>query len=295
MPIERRRAGLLEGFTSIVVNTALFAVKFFVGLIYGSLAVVADAVHTLSDTFTSLVLVLGYRVASKPPDVEHPFGHGRAEDIAALVIGVVLGFVGFEIALAGYERLARGEALAYSDVLVYALVASALVKFLLGLWAYRLGVKYSSKPVIGDAYHHLADASGSTLVALALYVAGREVWWLDGVLALALSAVVVYVAVNIVYKSTSVLLGRGPGIGELEALIEVAERAHPLVRRVHHVHFHRYGDHVEVTLHVELPGNMSLEDAHRIATLIENEIRRRLGYEATVHVEPHTPTEEHVD
>lgn len=292
---ERKRYGLVEGLTSIIINAVLFGIKAVVGITVGSIAVIADATHTFSDTLTSLVLVFGYRVASKPPDSEHPFGHGRAEEIATLVIGVLLGVVGFEIAKAGYERAVSATLFAYDVIVVYVLVASAFVKLALGVWAFALGSRHGSRAIVGDAYHHIADALSSALVAAALYIGGNEHPWLDGALAVALSAVILFVAARLTYGSISALMGSGPSKEELEEITRVAEKAHPLVKRVHHVHLHRYGDHVEVTLHIELPGDISLADAHEIATSVENEVRKKLGYEATVHVEPGASSENHVD
>lgn len=281
---KRRRAGYLEGSVSIAVNTPLFALKYYFGVLFNSIAVVADSIHTLSDSATSLALILGFKVAGKPADREHPFGHGRAEDVTALVIGTLLGVAGFEFAASSYEKLASRIPLEYSDILVLVMAISTLVKLLLGLWALWLGKRFESEAITGDAWHHLSDAAASGLLALALYV-GRSHWWLDGVLGLAVSALIVYTSAVLVYRSSSSLLGKAPSKAEVRELIEVVKKACPEARRVHHVHFHRYGDHVEVTLHVELPGEMSLKDAHEVATRVENAIRKELGYEATVHVE----------
>jgi len=290
----RRRAAYIEGFTSIVVNALLFVVKYIFGVMYSSIAVLADSIHTLSDSATSVVLVLGYHLASKPADEEHPFGHGRLEIISALVIGVLLGVAAVEFMRDSVEKLLVGASLVYSDVLVAVLAVSTVVKAWLGVWAYRLGVKYGSEAIKADAWHHNSDALATGLLALAIFV-GREYWWIDGALGILVSLVILITAGRLVYESSTELLGRAPSKVELDRVTSVVREACPEVKDVHHIHFHRYGDHVEVTLHVTLRGDMPLREAHEIASRAEKAIKKKLGYEATVHVEPveHEEREEH--
>jgi len=282
---KRRRAGYQEGFISIVVNTLLFIIKYYVGVISNSIAVIADSIHTLSDTATSLILIISYRYASKPADEEHPFGHGRFELLGSLVIGVLLGVAGFEFGFSSIEKLLSKETLVYSDLLVLVLITSTLTKGLLTLWPGRLGVKTESELVKADAWHHLTDTFATGLLAITIFI-GRDYWWIDGVLGLLVSAIIIYTAWEISSRAGMELLGRGPTPSEIAELKQVIQSEFPMVSNIHHIHFHRYGDHVEVTLHVELPGGMSLKEAHDIASKIESTIREKFKYEPTVHVEP---------
>ena len=284
---DRKRAGLVEGAVSVIVNTVLFTSKWYLGVVYYSVAILADAVHTLSDSLTSIVLILSMVLAGKPPDIEHPFGHGRAEQVGQLIIGVLLGVVGVEFAQRSYNKLVSRETLIYSDILVYSLIVFTNIKLLLGIWAYRLGRKWSSNAIVADAWHHLSDALATLLLAVAIYF-GRHYWWLDGVLGFVVSGLIMYVGIEISWDATSELLGRAPSLTEIDDLRSLIESIFPEVKHVHHVHYHKYGDHVEITLHVRLPGEMSLKNAHDIASKIEELIRNKYGYEATVHVEPYT-------
>lgn len=288
----KKKAAYLEGLVSILVNTALFAAKYLIGVMFSSIAVLADAFHTLSDSLTSVVLIVGYKVADKPPDKEHPFGHGRAEFIGGLIIGVLLAVIAYNFIVASYEKLVTRVSLEYSDLLVLVLAISTLIKVGLTLWAYKLGCSHRSQPIIADAWHHASDSAATGLLALAIFL-GKSYWWLDGVLGLAVSALILLTASKVVYDASSELLGKAPSKVELSKLIEVVREAHPLVSRIHHVHFHKYGDHIEVTLHINLPSSMPLREAHEVATMIEDAIRKKLGYEATVHVEPGEHLEEH--
>jgi len=287
---ERKVAGFKEGLVSIFVNVVLFVIKFYLGLIHNSIAVVADAVHTLSDAGTSVVVVISFWIAYKPPDKGHPFGHGRAEQIGAVIVGTLLGVAGFEFLMSSYEKLSSREALTFSWFLVGVLLLSSLVKELLARWAFRLGGSYESRSIVGDAWHHRSDAIATTLLALGILV-GADYWWVDGVLGIIVSLIIVYTSIKIILETSRELLGSEPTRREEELLIDLAREVSPLIEDVHHIHIHKYGDHVEASLHIKLPNTMKLEEAHEIATKLENRIKDRLGWEATVHPEPQSREE----
>lgn len=282
---ERKVAGFTEGLVSVFINVALFALKYYFGLIHNSVAIVADAVHTLSDAGTSVVVIIGFWIAYRPPDEGHPFGHGRAEQIGAVVIGTLLGVAGFEFLMSSYEKLVSGEALTFSWILVGILLFSSVVKELLARWALRLGKSYESRSMIGDAWHHRSDAIATALLALGVLI-GANYWWVDGLLGMLVSLIIVYTSVKIVLETSRELLGSEPTKHEEELLNNLAREVSPLIENVHHVHIHKYGDHVEASLHIRLPKTIKLEDAHEIATKLENKIKDTLGWEATVHPEP---------
>lgn len=283
--LERRSAGFKEGLISILINLLLFLVKYYVGVVHNSIAVVADAVHTLSDAATSVVVVVGFWIAYRPPDKEHPFGHGRAEQIGAVIIGTLLGVAGFEFMMSSYEKLMSKESLVFSWILVGVLATSALAKELLARWALRLGRVYKSQSIVGDAWHHRSDAIAAGMLTVGV-IAGSSYWWLDGVLGLTVSALIIYTSAEIILTTSRELLGSSPKSNEVEVLKEIVVGTSPLAKDLHHVHIHRYGDHVEVSLHVRLPKDVSLEEAHKLTDVIEKTIKDKLGWDATVHVEP---------
>jgi cation diffusion facilitator family transporter len=285
LKIDREKAGYLEGLASIAINITLFIVKYYYGVLYNSISVIADAFHTLSDSMTSLVVVLGFWIAYREADEEHPFGHGRAEQIAAIVIAVLLAVVGYELADSSYDKLVRGEPLIFSINLVYVLILSTIVKEALARWAYKLGERFYSQSIKSDAWHHRSDAIATGLLTIAI-ILGNRYRELDGLMGIAISILIMVTAGKIVYEVGSDLLGKAPTKREVEAIKRIVFETHPQATDIHHIHIHRYGDHIEVTLHIKLPENTPLREAHQIATAIENNIRNRLGYEATIHIEP---------
>jgi cation diffusion facilitator family transporter len=289
---ERKRVGYLEGFVSIILNTALFLVKIIVGLMCNSIAVLADAIHTFSDSLTSIVVVVGYRVGSKPPDKEHPFGHGRAEALATLIIASMLFMVGVDFLVKSIEKLLSGESYVFSWLLVIAMAVSAVVKEGLALWAFQLGKKYGAQPIVADAWHHRSDAIASALLALA-FAFGSNIPWLDSALGIAVSIIIVVTSLKLMIEPFMELLGKAPTVAEVDKLKKIIYSVSPEVKDVHHIHLHRYGDHVEATLHIKVRDSMSVKDAHELATKIENRIMEELGWVATVHIEPESAGEDH--
>lgn len=289
---DKKMAGYLEGSISIAVNSALFALKYYYGVAFNSIAIVADSFHTLSDSLTSVVLILSFLIAYRPADAKHPFGYGRVESVATIVIGSILVAVGVEIAHESYEKLISRESLVFDWILISILASSALVKEMLALWAFRLGRKYGSVSIRADAWHHRSDALVTALLTVAILL-GSNLWWLDSALGFALSSLIVYVGVSIVHEKAIELLGRAPTSEELRRVKEVVHKISPLVQDVHQVRMHSYGEHVEITLHVRLPPKITVLEAHDIATKIENKIKEELEWNATVHVEPYVVEDRH--
>lgn len=187
--MTRRAWGYLEGSVSIVLNTALFAAKLWLGAACGSLAIVADAWHTLSDSLTSAVVILGFWVSGRPADDKHPFGHGRAELVAAIVIGTLLAVVAFFflhesiLKLRHPERYpaARFGTAAAALFLVSVVVKEAMARF--SIWA---GGKTASAALVADGWHHRSDAVASALI-LAGGLFGGRLGWIDGAMGAAVS------------------------------------------------------------------------------------------------------------
>jgi len=168
----RSRYGALEGWTSIVVNTLLFGVKISVGLLINSIALIADAVHTIADTATSIVVIVGFRVARKPSDREHPFGHGRMESIAALVVALLLFEASFELLRSSVRSTLEPSSATASIGVIVLIIGTIAIKELLARFAYALGDIIDSQALRADALHHRSDVVATALAVVALKLAG---------------------------------------------------------------------------------------------------------------------------
>ena len=282
---QRKKLVYQQGWISIFVNGLLFASKYWVGVITGSIALMADAWHSLSDSLTSVIVIFGAKISNKPPDKEHPFGHGRAELIASIIIGVILGFVGFEFAKESISKLMNREGVQYGFAALWVIIASILVNELLAQYAFWIGRKTGNPSLKADGWHHRSDALSSVIILVGIFFA-KYYWWIDGVLGFIVSIMLFYAAYEIIKDGTNPLLGETPEEELLDELKKIANETSGMDTHLHHVHMHRYGEHLELTMHIKLPKETTLKNAHQIADDIEIEIARKLSVEATIHMEP---------
>lgn len=282
---EKKRFGYYEGYLSISVNLILFLLKMFVGCRVNSVAMVADAWHTLSDCLTSMIVILGFWLASRPADRRHTFGHGRAESVASLIIGTLLVVVGVNFFYESGLRLIKGQGIGFSPLAVIVFIISAVVKEGLAQFAFWTARKTGAGSLRADAWHHRSDAVASLLIVIGV-VFSRNFWWLDGLLGVLVSVLILHASYEIIRSSASYLLGEAPPEEKVNRVQAEVRKEFPELEGVHHVHVHHYGDHHEVTAHLKVPGSMSVDDAHEIATKIELIFRKEFNGDATIHVEP---------
>ncbi len=283
--LEARRLGLLEGWLSTGLNTALFAVKYWIGTQIGSVAMVADAWHTLSDTVTSVVVIVGFWIAARPGDREHPFGHGRAELLASVVIGTLLAVVGVNFFRDSWLRLQQHRAVTYTILSMVVFGGSFLIKEALAQFSMWAGRKVGSRSLIADGWHHRSDAIASVLI-VAGAVFGSSLWWIDGVLGIGVALLILWAAFAIVWGAAQTFMGESASADLDRKIQQVIARETPEATTVHHIHVHRYGFHIEVTLHVRLPDHYPVDKAHALVSILERALRKDLGVEPTIHVEP---------
>ena len=282
---QHSKLGYREGLVSVILNLLLFVLKYYAGIASASLALIADALHTLSDSLTSLVVILGIKLSSKKPDKEHPFGHGRWEQISALIIAILLALVGVEFMKDAIAKLRGHEAADFGWLAYLATVASIVLKEGLARYAFYIARKTGNAAVKADGWHHRSDALSSLMVLAGLFLS-PYFWWIDSVLGMLISFMLFYAAYGIIREAVNKILGEEPSeevIGKVEQIVkaEMGNVAYP-----HHYHIHHYGDHIEFTFHIKVPGEETVEEAHRKATLIEMQIKTELKIDATIHIEP---------
>ena len=282
---QHSKLGYRDGLVSVILNLLLFVLKYYAGIASASLALIADAWHTLSDSLTSLVVILGIKLSSKKPDKEHPFGHGRWEQISALIIAILLALVGVEFMKDAIAKLRGHEAADFGWLAYLATVASIVLKEGLARYAFYIARKTGNAAVKADGWHHRSDALSSLMVLAGLFLS-PYFWWIDSVLGMLISFMLFYAAYGIIREAVNKILGEEPSeevIGKVEQIVkaEMGNVAYP-----HHYHIHHYGDHIEFTFHIKVPGEETVEEAHRKATLIEMQIKTELKIDATIHIEP---------
>lgn len=283
------RLGLIEGWLSVVVNTLLFGAKFGVGMLTGSVAMIAEAWHTLSDSITSVILLVGFKVSARRPDARHPYGHGRAELIAALLIGSLLAVVGVKFLEASVLRLRAGQAASFDVLSIVVFAAAGLVKEAMARFSIWAGRRTQSTSLKADGWHHRSDALASFLVAVGA-LAGRYAWWIDGAMGVVVSLLFLHAAYEIVTDAADSLMGEATPETVQRQVRETIRAVDPRVREAHHFRIHRYGNRLELVFHARLPSDLSLEEAHRCVSRLESALHERLALYPTIHIEPYAGT-----
>jgi cation diffusion facilitator family transporter len=280
---DRKKVAYREANLSTGMNIALFIIKISLGIMISSIALQADAFHTLSDISTSLVVLFSFRAATKAPDSDHPFGHGRWEPIATLIIAVMLVVAGIELLIqgihAGIDRVS-GEA----NVLVAVIVlATALCKEGLARYAMRLGDKIDSSTLRADAWHHRTDAFSSIGVAVAIVFTERFPG-IDGAAGVLVALLIIKTGVMFIKDTTNVLLGQAPSGPMLKRICSIAEEV-PGVGDIHDILVHDYVSSRIISLHIRVDRSLSIIEAHDIADAVTHKLEEEMNAVVTVHVD----------
>ena len=281
----RSKYGLLEGWVSITVNFLLFIVKSILGIFTGSISLIADSVHTLSDVSTSLVIVISFRMAKKPSDATHPFGHGRMEAIATVVVAILLSVAGIEIIKSAITRLLHPQNFEASWWIIGIIAITVLIKELLARFAREMGELIKSQALEADFWHHRTDAFSSLLVIFAFVAHHFGIRHLDGTAGILVGGLIIYTGWEIARKGIDDLLGTQPS-EELVQNVKKTVRAFPEVLDVHDVIVHQYGQKMVLSFDIEIPEELSLKDAHAIAEQVEKTINKKFKTHTTVHLDP---------
>jgi cation diffusion facilitator family transporter len=286
----RARYGFFQATVSIIGNTALALLKLLLGLMTNSIALMADAFHTASDVLTSAIVMIGFWTAKKPADTEHPYGHGRIEPIATLVISLLLIWVGVEFAHASYIRLREPHIVKWSAVAFGLMIFSAVAKEWMARFALAIAKLIQSDMLKGDAWHHRSDAVASALVALSMiatYLGSKRI---DSYFGIGVAGLIIYTGLDLLRSMVSVLVGRKPSQDLINRIARIGLSVEG-VHQVHDINVHEYGDHKVISLHVRIPGEMDTARSHHLARLVEKTISESLNASVVVHVDPMDPSE----
>ena len=277
-----------------VVNFILLTLKFIAGFVGNSSAMIADAVHSLSDFITDIIVIVFVRISSKPQDEGHDYGHGKYETLATAIIGVILFFVGIGILINSTESIIdvyKGKELeAPSRLALAAAAISILAKEILYQYTVLKGKRLNSKAVIANAWHHRSDAFSSvgTLIGIggAMFLGAK---WrvLDPIAAFVVSLFIVKVSVELVKPCVDELLEKSLPKDVEDKIIDIV-LSQPEVSSPHHLRTRHIGNNIAIEIHIRLDGSMSLKDAHDITKKIEISLKEEFGPDTHIgiHFEP---------
>lgn len=283
--MDRVKAGYWAGGVSIVINTLLFIVKYWAGIVTGSIALTADAWHTLSDSLSSIVVVIAVKLSSRKADKDHPFGHGRWEQIAAMFIGFILAIIAWDFLSSSIEMFRTKASAEFGTLAIVVTIISIVVKEALAQYSFYVARKTNNVSIKADGWHHRSDALSSVVVLIGIFFSGMF-WWIDSVLGMIISLMLFYATFIIVKEAINKLLGEEPTEELIEQIKQIVNSVYKDDADAHHFHIHNYISHQELTFHIRLNPNLDITEAHHIVTDIEMKILEETGITATIHMEP---------
>ncbi len=282
----RQEYGVLSGGVGILCNLVLFLFKLLAGLLTGAVSIMADAFNNLSDAGSSVVTLIGFKMAGKPADTEHPFGHGRIEYLSGLFVAMAILLMGYELLKSSVDKILHPEALEFKVISVVILIAAILVKFWMAHFNFKLGKRISSEAMKATATDSLSDCVSTGAVLAGLLIYGFFHVNLDGYIGLAVAILVLIAGYNAAKDTIQPLLGSAPDPEIVQQIHELV-LSEPMILEIHDMVVHDYGPGRRmVSLHAEVAYDVDILAAHDAIDNIEQKLEEQFQYEATIHMDP---------
>ena len=294
----RERYGVFSSIVGIITNLILAGLKLVAGLLSFSLAIVADALNNLSDAGSSIISFVSFKIAAKPADKEHPFGHARIEYVSSMIVSFLILLVGFELMKDSVSGLFSGEGteLSVTPLTYVILGVSIVLKLWLGLFYRKIANKIDSSVVSAAAADSFSDCASTSAVLVSSIVIGISGWWfIDSIVGLAVAVMIIIAGVKILNETKNSLLGEAP-IQEVVDSIKRTVDKYPEVVGIHDMLVHNYGPKTYiVSLHAEVDGSQDIYELHDAIDNIEKEINEDLRILCTIHMDPIVTNDETVN
>lgn len=285
-PVVRQRYGMLSGITGICCNLLLSTAKISAGLLTASISVLADGLNNLSDIASSVVTLAGFKLAGKTPDKEHPFGHGRMEYIAGLLVAMVIMLMGVELFKSSVRKIITPEEMETSLASVLILAVSIAIKLWMYVFNRNLAVKINSAAMRTTARDSLSDSIATAVVLGGVLVFHWSGVNIDGYTGVLVALFILYTGLSSAKETLNPLLGQAPS-REFTREIEAMVLSHPEIVGVHELIVHDYGPgRCMISLHAEVPASMDVLAAHDVVDCIERELQQKYHCVATLHMDP---------
>lgn len=282
----RRKYGVLCSTFGIFLNILLFTAKFLGGLISSSVAMMADAFNNLSDAASSFISVLGFKLSGKKPDRDHPFGHGRIEYIAGLIVSFLIMLMGFELFTSSIESIRNPSKIEGGLIPVIIMVAGVLVKLYMYLYNHSIGKKISSPTMEAVAKDSLSDMISTFIVIISIILSNFISFPVDGIGGLIVAVFIFKTGIESAKDTINPLLGLPPEKEFVDAIEEEVMKFDGIVG-IHDLVVHDYGPgRVMISLHAEVPGNRNIFDLHEVIDMAEFALAQRFNCMATIHMDP---------
>lgn len=282
----RRKYGILAGAVGIALNVLLFVLKLAAGIFTGSVAVMADAFNNISDAGSSGITMIGFRLAGKKPDPEHPFGHGRIEYITGFIVSILIFVMGFELATSSFEAIKNPKQTELSPLSLTILALSVIIKLYMYFYNHRYGKKLNSAAMKATASDSLSDTVSTLAVIASLLFAHFTDLLIDGYVGLAVAAFILLAGFRAAKETIEPLLGVCPDKELMEEISNLILLKHPITG-VHDMILHDYGPGRQfLSLHAEVPMDENILFVHDVIDNVEIEIFKEYGIETVIHMDP---------
>lgn len=282
----RTAYGSLSSIVGIICNVILFGAKFLIGFLAGSISVMADAFNNLSDAASSIVGLVGVKMAEKPADKDHPFGHGRIEYISAFIVAFIVIQVGFSLFKTSLGKIFHPDDMAFNWISIVILLMSIGVKLWLALFNRKLGKRINSKVLLATSTDALGDVIATSSTILSMVVYGILAVNIDGIVGIAVSVVVMFAGVNIAKDTLAPLIGEAIDPKLYQEITNFVE-SFDGIEGTHDLIIHNYGPSRSMaSIHAEVPNDVDIEVSHEIIDQIEREAGRRFGMLLVIHMDP---------
>ena len=272
----RQKGGKKAVRVAIIANCILTTLNIIVGALCGSYALVSEGAHTLSDVATSIIAYLGFYIGQKPADEEHPIGHGRAEAISGLIIVIFLTIVGWEILQGSIERILNPTLITIPETPVAIMaVLGIIVNLSVSSYIIKIGKQINSPAIIADGKHQRTDIFSSIVILIGVIVSNFGYPILDPIIASIISLLIFKTAWDIGKENINNIMGKVPSKEFIDEIKRVADNT-PHAQNAHNIKVNYLGSYATVTLHVEIDGNLTLDESHKIVHVVQNNITKEI-------------------
>ena len=285
-PKDRKAYGTLCGIVGIILNVVLFFVKYFAGLLSGSVAIVADAFNNLSDAGSSFITLIGFIFAGKKPDIDHPYGHGRFEYISGFIVSLLIILMGWELLQSSGKKIFNPEEVDGKWYTIAILLLSIIIKLYMAYYNNSVGKKINSEAMKATATDSLSDCLSTVVVLISIIFMNITNINIDGYCGVLVAIFVTFAGFKAVKETMAPLLGQPPEPEFVQHVIDIVMK-HEEVNGIHDLVVHDYGPGRRmISLHAEVDGNGNIFELHDMIDRIENELSDELFCDAVIHLDP---------
>ena len=286
-PAVRVRVGRFAGFVGIVANVLLFGVKLAIGLIFGSISIIADSLNNLSDSGSNALTVVGYTISGKPADKDHPYGHARMEYLASLFISVIVTFLGFEMLTTSIEKLVSGgEVQTYNTLSIIVISCTVAVKIIIAILNFKLGRHIDSAALKATAIDSISDVIATTAVVIGMILTPYTGAYTDSIIGIIIALYIMVMGVKLVIESSNTLIGEAPDKEFTHEIIKKI-KSYEGVLGIHDLVIHSYGaNRCFATVHVEIDADGEIMHSHDLMDNIEADFLKNEGINLVIHMDP---------